>query len=393
MPDESTTGKHIPALDGLRGIAIALVLMHHLLVSNNNPAGGRLLHFFVRLHQAGWIGVDLFFVLSGFLITGVLYDTRHSGRFFRNFYARRALRIFPLYYGVLVVVSAAVFLTGCRWYAGIWAYATYTISMFQRGVWYCTCSWVNINHFWSLSIEELFYAVWPAAVYWLRTPRRIVWLAVVGAAFSLALRYWFVLHGDTVRNPYLVYSYAPARMDSLLAGATLAIVLRTRFRVAALRAAPYVLVAGGAVIVASWMKNPGLDWQASMFLATGFVTILALTFCALIALSLERGVWRWIFERATLRFLGRYSYGLYVYHYILEGPLDMPMRDRLYGWSGSHLVSVLGTGTLLFALTLAVSMASFHLYEKPWLLLKYKFQDRTGDRKLDQVAAAAARIA
>ena len=194
------------------------------------------------MRRVGW-GVDLFFVLSGFDYRN-LYDTRHSERFFRNFYARRALRIFPLYYGVLFLLSVGLLITGCRWYPGIWAYLTYTISIFQRGIWYCTCPWVNINHFWSLAIEEQFYAVWPAAVYWLRTPRRIVWLAVAGAAFfggaallvRAARRY-----GST---PYLAYSYAPSRMDSLLAGAVLAIALRTRFRPAVLRVAPYVLLTG-----------------------------------------------------------------------------------------------------------------------------------------------------
>ena len=91
------------------------------------------------------------------------------------------------------------------------------------------------------------------------------------------------------------------------------------------------------------------------------------TFSAVIAMSLERGVWRWAFERPTLRFLGRYSYGLYVYHYIIESPLDVPLRARLYGWSGSHLIAVMGTGALLFAISLAISMASFHFYEKRWV--------------------------
>src|ERR1700755_727763 len=96
-PDESTTGKHIPALDGIRGLAILAVLYCHLFWSNPDPAGSVLVHFLARSREAGWIGVDLFFVLSGFLITGILYDTLSARHFFRNFYARRLLRIFPLY--------------------------------------------------------------------------------------------------------------------------------------------------------------------------------------------------------------------------------------------------------------------------------------------------------
>src|SRR4051812_12885006 len=93
---------HIQSLDGVRGLAITLVFFFHLLQSNNEPTGSGLIDFILKLRDTGWIGVDLFFALSGFLITGILFDTLHSKHYFRNFYIRRALRIFPLYYGVLL---------------------------------------------------------------------------------------------------------------------------------------------------------------------------------------------------------------------------------------------------------------------------------------------------
>ena len=98
---------HIPALDGVRGVAVLLVLAYHLLWANSHTAN-RVAFWLLKFREAGWIGVDLFFVLSGFLITGILYDTLNDTHFFRNFYLRRVLRIFPLYYGVLLLVLLVV---------------------------------------------------------------------------------------------------------------------------------------------------------------------------------------------------------------------------------------------------------------------------------------------
>jgi peptidoglycan/LPS O-acetylase OafA/YrhL len=95
--------RHIPALDGIRGLAISLVLLHHLSYSGGLKPQLMVDKLFYKATYVGWVGVDLFLVLSGFLITGILYDTREGQRFFRNFYARRSLRIFPLCYGYLII--------------------------------------------------------------------------------------------------------------------------------------------------------------------------------------------------------------------------------------------------------------------------------------------------
>ena len=97
-------GTYIPALDGIRGIAILLVMLHHFTIYGGMQPTATADKLFYLVASAGWCGVDLFFVLSGFLITGILFDTKESSHFFRNFYMRRCLRIFPLYYGSLAVV-------------------------------------------------------------------------------------------------------------------------------------------------------------------------------------------------------------------------------------------------------------------------------------------------
>src|SRR5438034_6430412 len=102
QPERVKSHAHIPALDGLRGLAIALVLLSHFIPYSDQPGSlaGKIFFFIGR---CGWCGVDLFFVLSGFLITGILMEAKGKDHYFRNFYARRTLRIFPLYYLTLAV--------------------------------------------------------------------------------------------------------------------------------------------------------------------------------------------------------------------------------------------------------------------------------------------------
>ena len=155
---------HVPALDGLRGAAILLVLLHHL-INGDLPVHSLVGRTAFAIPRCGWAGVDLFFVLSGFLITGILLDQRGLPGYFRVFYARRALRIFPLYYGVLIIVFAilphirAFPQDGLRWLRPeqIWFW-TYTsnIRSAATGTIF-NAPYLMLNHFWSLAIEEQFY--------------------------------------------------------------------------------------------------------------------------------------------------------------------------------------------------------------------------------------------
>lgn len=384
-PDESTTGKHVPALDGVRGLAILGVLYCHLLWSNPYPSGSRLIRFFAETRTAGWIGVDLFFVLSGFLITGILYDTLPSKHFFRNFYARRVLRIFPLYYGFLLLLILITWIRGEYWTRAIFGYLTYTENLPLKGQFLTNAYWVNINHFWSLAIEEQFYLVWPLLVFLLRTRRSIAIAASFGVLASLGIRTGLVLSGFTVTHPYAVYGWTPARLDGLCLGAILAMAIRSRYRDQVIAWAVPVLLTCGVLLGIVWHFDPGFVILEQPMFSTVGLTLLAVTFSGLIAASLKPFGWlQRIFSAGVLRFFGRYSYGLYVYHYTIGNLIIERIRPELLARSGSKALSVIVPGLIATAASVAVAWCSYTFFESRFLRLKEYFHDNSRRRKLQE---------
>jgi len=217
----------LPTLDGLRGIAILLVTLFHYEVREWPWRAGFAAPLWTVVRE-GWLGVDLFFVLSGFLITGILVDTKSNQGYFRNFYARRTLRIFPLYFAYL----AAVFLI-LPVLPRIAAWQAETPFDTQLWFWSYLCNLVIslrgwgaspqlVSDTWSLAVEEQFYLIWPAVVL-LSSRRTLVGIClacIVGAiAFRTGLR---LAHVPWVANVVLT----PARMDSLTMGALVALAVR-----------------------------------------------------------------------------------------------------------------------------------------------------------------------
>lgn len=380
-PDTSTTGKHIAALDGLRGIAILMVLMLHMLWSNTNPEGGFLIRFFARAISAGGLGVDLFFALSGFLITGILYDTLHSSRFFRNFYARRSLRVFPLYYAFVALVVVISLSMGGRWHAGLIGILTYNIIQPHAPV--TDSTWVNLNHFWSLAVEEQFYLCWPVVVYLLRSKRRIAWAAIIGAMISFSIRCYIQWSGLRNGNPYMGYSWPPARLDALLFGSALAMLVRSQWRERVLQAAPVAFACGVALLIGYGAYRGSLEAISDAWMQSLGLFCAGLTSCAAIAASLRRGSrFETVMSYSVLRFFGRYSYGLYVVHYTITTAINGLARPWLLIVTQSKLLSVLGGAFLSFGLSLLVAMLSFRFFEQPILGLKRHFQDDSATPKL-----------
>jgi peptidoglycan/LPS O-acetylase OafA/YrhL len=371
--------ERLRTLDGLRGIAILLVLvLHFTMYGGPAPAAGLdlLVH---RVAVAGWIGVDLFFVLSGFLITGILYDAKGGEGYFRTFYLRRLLRIAPLYYGALaifLVLLPAVWPghEGLAWLRGesLW-YWTYLLNFRIAAE-----GWPDfgaLGHFWSLAVEEQFYLFWPVAVFLLR--RRPL-MALCAACMALAVATRLVLH--LAGNPPAAFVLAPARLDALAAGAFLALLVRSPGGLStAVRWARPAAAAGAAGLLALFLWKRGLPSEDPAVSVAG-QALLALFFAAVLALALaarpEGRGGRWL-AAPVLVFFGRYSYGLYVVHHPL---LFLKPEGLSFGLFPTVLGSSL-PGWLLFvvagvAVSVALSLLSWHLLEKPFLDLKDRMPAR-----------------
>ena len=213
---------HVPALDGLRGLAVLLVVPH-----NVNTGAQGLARVVTFPAGAGWIGVQLFFVLSGFLITRNLLASRGSGNYYRSFFARRILRIFPLYFLFLFVALIVLPSTGLEG-------AQYRHDRsHQIWLWTFLVNWTlpfgpnvaGFGQFWSLCVEEQFYAIWPTVV--AKWARRLLALCVALAAAALALRLIFLTAGLPLDT---AYTFTVSRMDAVALGALIAVAAHDRRR-------------------------------------------------------------------------------------------------------------------------------------------------------------------
>lgn len=235
---------HIQALDGLRGCAVLAVMVTHLLTGNLT----QLPQPVASMLGLGVAGVDVFFVLSGFLITGILFSSLEDSRYFSNFYARRALRIFPLYYGVLLVLMCLTVPLHIEWDGRQWSLLLYlqnTQSFFPSLLTFHNAAF-SVDHLWSLAVEEQFYLVWPMLIALSRTSRRVLLLCVFGMVLSFCLRVHCLQAGYEFN---WVNRNTLCRVDELLAGAALAVVLRSSLAERAIQVArPLVIVSTIAVL-------------------------------------------------------------------------------------------------------------------------------------------------
>ena len=329
----------------------------------------------------GWTGVELFYVISGFLITSILLRSRRQPRYFRTFYMRRALRIFPIYWLVLVIaVLFAVATTGAAGSAPFYAlyvqnYVPQVATSFSDGLPF-------LNHTWTLAIEEQFYWVWPIAVLLLSRRRLIsavLSLLVVAPIARLALL------NDT-SNPYAALATLPAQADALAGGALIAILIDRGTSFAALRRGGYVAVALGSLATSALLMRTGLSsFGTTSLWATDPVNVLLLSslvcvFAGVLALTIATRALPRLLSLTPLRFTGRISYGLYLYY-----PLAVVATRALTTWSGvddsTGTVRVLAGMAHLVVLYL-IACVSWRYIERPLLGLKARLTHAPSDAGL-----------
>ena len=386
------SASHVPALDGLRGVAILLVMLLHFGGQETDPTIGNtplpiLGQLYLRVVGAGGNGVDLFFVLSGFLITGILYDAKGKPHYFRTFFMRRALRIFPLYYGVLLAVFVplhAMNLLGLAAWPrnteqdwGLWLYCT-NLAMALREMPIYDSGWFHLSHFWSLAVEEHFYLLWPAVIF--AFGRRVsISICLACVASAIGFRAWLLSHGG---HDFAASILTPCRMDALALGALLALLVRGPGGKGAVRRWGWAFLAAGAASLVALGLAENVSAEVAGFFAPVRKSVIALFFAGAVALALEPhrvGLSGPLGGNAPLKILGKYSYGLYVFHYALRPVFRWLFpASRLSAWTGTRLGGLLLHASLAIALSLAAAWLSWHLCEKHFLKLKRFFPTASG---------------
>jgi peptidoglycan/LPS O-acetylase OafA/YrhL len=379
-PPGTIRHQHLQALDGVRGVALLLIFVDHFLATNN-VARNPLLQVALDMRDLSWTGVYLFFVLSGFLITGILYDTLDTENYFSAFYGRRVLRIFPLYYGFLGVLFLLTAPLHLHWNGQMWMLWTYTPNiLFHSQFESIPASYLNLRHFWSLAIEEQFYLLWPFIVFWARSWRRVMTAALAGTLLSLGVRSLLVVYG---RGTW--FHTTLCALDALLPGGALALLVRSRFRDRTLRLGLPVFLVAMAIVLWQNLRPPFFHPSElhffhpdhSHFLGTVGLTLISIGYAGLIAAAQRpESFVRRIFSNRVLCFFGTYSYGLYVFHYSLDAAFTHRLRGFLVARHVPLAASICLTALLLAALSTAIAYVSYHLYEKRFLQLKRFFPYR-----------------
>jgi peptidoglycan/LPS O-acetylase OafA/YrhL len=360
VPFQNKRAVRIPELDGLRGIAILLVLGFHY-----SPATGPLT-FLTGFFASGWIGVDLFFVLSGYLIAGILLDSAGRPRYYRNFVVRRSLRIFPLYYACMALycilkylpspVNIRDFLTN----GNAWWYLIYlgNIQTFLQNSWPGAAI---LTPLWSLQVEEQFYLSFPFIVKLGR--KRLAWIlagCVIGApVLRIALAVFLP------QNLMGAYTLMPCRIDALAMGGLVAIAGREWPGRLKGRWIGWLTAASTATVVLFCILWNDTPWSLAMR-TVGFTALdLAFTGILMMLIGWRQPLLLRLCRMRVLVWVGTVSYGLYLLH--------LPALVISRHWVAA-LLGIAPNGSAAFFVTVALAIAmawiSWTLFESPILRLR-----------------------
>lgn len=380
----------IPELDGIRGMAILMVLCYHSL---EFPQHGWFTNTANAIVSFGWSGVDLFFVLSGFLLGGILIDHRYAPNYFRTFYIRRFCRILPLYLVWLALYYSVQSFLGYSPFHHFsrWGYIFFLQNFYRTAINDFDALWMG--HTWSLALEEQFYLLLPATLWFLipRKPARV--LVALILAVPLLRIFLFLFHPE-----FFIRVLLPCRADSLLLGVLCAWIIRQKpardwlaNNVKAVHVLALFLSFGMIYLMSLGYKSEALHVIDSFEMTSYGFTLVALFYaCLLLIATIDKtSLIARVLRTRILRHFGFISYGIYVIHPGVRG-LMVEFMSRL----GGRELSVLSQNLIsipAFLVTWLLTTLSWRFFEKPIVQWGHSF--RYGLSKISQQAVATDPIA
>lgn len=373
---------HLIALEGLRGIAILMIMLRHFyneeIIRDGYPIIGPIM---TKLAIAGNYGVELFFVISGFLITNILLDSKNGPNYFRNFYMRRILRIFPLYYAVLFVIffilpHLVTFDAAAKDIASrqIWFWTYLSNAPWSGGGW-DNSALFRLGHLWFLCVVVHFYIIWPLIIYKYER-QTIVKICLAGMIFCLTARIFYTTAGWPT---FFTWSTI-TKCDGLLWGSFLAAGLKQN-NVSDIihKYTPKVALFSGLIFFALIFVPRRLMWDTAQYWWTFMETFSVIFFGGILLHALrETGALSSLMKNKTFVALGKYSYGLFIIHNVC-----LPLFQQLFRPAelsvklNTPILSQIIFYILSITSSFILAFAAWHLYEKHFLKFKYIFRNKS----------------
>jgi peptidoglycan/LPS O-acetylase OafA/YrhL len=359
------------SLEGIRGYAFLLVFLIHYNVRPANP----FYNSFYLLTNSLLFLVPIFFVLSGFLITRILFATQDREGYFRAFYFRRAVRVFPIYYLTFFVIAVIVLIRHWQFHPSLLLYLVYlqnfNYTALQGNIQF------SITHLWSLALEEQFYLIWPVVIWFLRSEKAVLRFCYCFIVASCLIRVAWPLFNI----PYeMAYYSSVTRADAIVLGAALAIQYqrRTYWR--------QLLTFGKFLVPILWLAVAAVVLIRGNGLINDYVGVAAmipaynLIGAGFVLLALDpASVVNRLCSKSSICRVGRLSYSLYIFHFIYLRYFHDLLRTYLLGYMPSWLAWIVSTGAAL-GTTFALAAIAYRLIEEP--AIRWKEIVKYGERKV-----------
>ncbi len=361
--------KRIPELDGLRGVAIILVIIWHYLNNQLVPDKSPVVDFVIHLTSNFWNGVDLFFVLSGFLIGGILLRAKGSENYFKTFYLRRIFRIFPVYYLILFIyIFLIILIPGISAIIPylfkdplpVWSYLFYFQNYLMIIKQSYGAGWLGVT--WSLAIEEQFYLLLPLLIFLFRK-KPLTILIVMLIILATIFRYYA---GDGYQRQ-LAFQ---CRMDTLFAGVLFAIIFEQQKIISFLRKCKVLLLIILVSMTAGFfILSLMVGWSINVFVYLGYILLFVLLI--IFALVFRESFVARILRNKYLRKTGTISYGIYLYHLIVIYLLYWILEKSGVDIYNNLNIILVAAGA--FSITYLISYLSYNFFESKLIKIGHKF--------------------